>query len=163
MNHASKRRIYTRVTFRKRYPHELSFSFAGWMCDFTRTKQLGQQCRTRRMKWSSSGILTCHSSSTRTSSCPSSNWLRITRPIARRSILLVSVVVLCRENKKKRNLVLILLLINRFKPRYEIEEESKWFKVNLFSREWPRLFNLRFTLSSRVSIFNMGIESERNK
>lgn len=37
-NHASKRRIYTRITFRKRYPHELSFSFAGMNVRFHKDK-----------------------------------------------------------------------------------------------------------------------------
>lgn len=57
--------------------------------------------------------------------------------------------------------MLILFLINRFKSRHEIEEESKGLKVNLFSREWPRLFNSILTLSSRV--FNVGTETGRNK
>lgn len=62
-------------------------------------------------------------------------------------------VVLCRE-KKKRNLVLVLFLINRFKPRLEIEEESKELKVNLFSREWPRLFNWILTFHVVCVRFN---------
>lgn len=161
-NHASKRRIYTRITFRKRYPHELSFSFAGMNVRFHKDKTtrstVSHTTDEMIFQWDPDVPLVVDENI----ELPQ---LQLVKNYTADCTQVYSTGECCRfvsrGEKKKRNLVLILFLINRFKSRHEIEEESKGLKVNLFSREWPRLFNSILTLSSRV--FNVGTETGRNK